>query len=126
MKMLLALALSFVSGVSAASATKWPEGKKAAVVLTYDDALDSQLDHAVPVLDAVGFKATFFLTGLKPAAVERWRAAAAEGHELGNHTVRHACPPSGPTADRSQTHPGIKTAVGSRRSTVARGVSTSA
>lgn len=103
MKTLLALALSLVCGVSAASATKWPGGAKAAVVLTYDDALDSQLDHAAPVLDAAGFKATFFLTGLKPSAIPRWRALAAGGHELGNHTVLHACPAFGPSADRSRS-----------------------
>ncbi|HYC98669.1 polysaccharide deacetylase family protein [Brevundimonas sp.] len=103
MKMLLAVALSVVCGVSAASATEWPGGAKAAVVLTYDDALDSQLDHAVPVLDAAGFKGTFFLTRLRPAAVPRWRALAAGGHELGNHTVLHACPASGPSADRSHS-----------------------
>lgn len=103
MKTLLALALSLVCGVSAASATKWPGGAKAAVVLTYDDALESQLDHAVPVLDAAGFKGTFFLTGLKPADVSRWRAVAAEGHELGNHTVLHACPASGASGDLSRT-----------------------
>ena len=103
MKTFLALALSLVCAVSAEAGTKWPGGAKAAVVLTYDDALDSQLDHAVPVLDAAGFKATFFLTGLKPAAIPRWRAVAAEGHELGNHTVLHACPASGPSADRSHS-----------------------
>lgn len=94
MKMLLALALSLVCGVSTASATKWPEGAKAAVVLTYDDGLDSQLDHAVPVLDAAGLKATFFLAGLKPADVPRWRAVGAAGHELANHTLFHPCPAS--------------------------------
>lgn len=103
MKRLLALALGLVWGVSAQAGTKWPNGAKAAVVLTYDDALSSQLDHAVPVLDAAEFKATFFLTGLKPAAVPRWRVVAAEGHELGNHTVLHACPPSGPSAERAGT-----------------------
>jgi peptidoglycan/xylan/chitin deacetylase (PgdA/CDA1 family) len=92
MKTLVALALSLVCGVSAASATQWPEGAKAAVVLTYDDALDSQLDHAVPVLDAAGFKGTFFLANVKVADVPRWRAAAAEGHELANHTIFHPCP----------------------------------
>ena len=95
MKTFVALALSFVCCVSATSAaTQWPNGTKAAVVLTYDDALTSQLDHAVPVLDAVGFKATFFLVGPKLADVPRWRAAAAEGHELGNHTIFHARPPA--------------------------------
>jgi peptidoglycan/xylan/chitin deacetylase (PgdA/CDA1 family) len=103
MKRLLALALSLVCGVPAASATKWPEGAKAAVVLTYDDALDSQLDHAVPVLDAAGLKATFFLTGLKLAAVPRWRAVGAAGHELANHTIFHPCPASNSSTDRRYT-----------------------
>ncbi len=38
-------------------------GKKCAVVFTYDDALDSQLDIAIPLLDYLGFKATFFIPG---------------------------------------------------------------
>ena len=79
---------------SQAQARQWPGGKRAAVVLTYDDALPSDLDIAIPTLDRAGLKGTFFLIGnaLAPDQIERWRAAAAEGHELGNHTVRHACP----------------------------------
>ncbi|MDE2181973.1 MAG: polysaccharide deacetylase family protein [Alphaproteobacteria bacterium] len=77
-----------------ALAGTWPDGKRVAVVLTYDDALPSQLDIAIPALDAAGLKGTFFLIGskLRPEDIARWRAAAAEGHELGNHTIRHACP----------------------------------
>lgn len=69
-----------------AVAGTWPDGKRAAVALTYDDALVSQLDMAVPALDAAGFKGTFFLIGSKiaPEQIARWRSAAAEGHELGN------------------------------------------
>ena len=91
MRALLAILLSLVCGVSAASATEWPKGAKAAVVLTYDDALTSQLDHAVPVLDRAGLKATFFLARVKRADVPRWRAAAARGHEMANHTIFHPC-----------------------------------
>jgi len=91
MKTLLAIFLSLACGLSAASATPWPNGARAAVVLTYDDALVSQLDHAVPALDAAGFKATFFLSNVKQADLARWRAVAAGGHELGNHTVFHPC-----------------------------------
>src|SRR5690606_39633949 len=40
----------------------WPEGRKAAVSLAYDDALDSQLDIAIPALDRYGFKGSFYLT----------------------------------------------------------------
>ena len=103
MKQLLALALGLVCAMPAAAGTNWPNGARAAVVLTYDDALDSQLDHAVPVLDAAGFKATLFLTGFRLAALPRWRAAAAEGHELANHTIFHPCPASINTGDRRYT-----------------------
>ena len=89
MKWLLALALSLVA--ASAHATDWPNGAKGVVVLTYDDALTSQLDNAVPALDAAGLKGTFFLSGPKLADVPRWRAVAAEGHELGNHTIFHPC-----------------------------------
>jgi len=77
--------------VPAAAQTRWPNGAKAAVVLTYDDALDSQLDHAIPTLDAAGLKGTFFLANVKEADVERWRTVAKGGHELANHTIFHPC-----------------------------------
>lgn len=103
MKTLLALVMSLICGVSAASATNWPGGAKAAVVLTYDDGLNSHLDHAVPALDAAGFKATFFLSGVKMADVPRWRAVAAAGHELANHTIFHPCPASSFSSDPRYT-----------------------
>src|SRR5687768_11180698 len=83
-----------------------PGGRKTAAVPTYDDSRASQLDIALPALDAVALKGTFFLLGsqIRPEQVERWRAAAAEGHELGNHTVRHACPQASyPPARRLDT-----------------------
>lgn len=85
------IALALALSAAPALANDWPNHARAAVALTYDDALDSQLDHAIPALDAAGFKATFFLSGVKQADVPRWRAAAAEGHELGNHTIFHPC-----------------------------------
>ena len=36
--------------------------KQCAVVLTYDDAIDQQLDNAEPVQDSLGLKATFYIT----------------------------------------------------------------
>jgi peptidoglycan/xylan/chitin deacetylase (PgdA/CDA1 family) len=68
--------------------------KKAAVVLTYDDAIDQHLDNAVPVLDSLGLKATFYITGYSSSIRKRmneWRKLAANGHELGNHTLYHPC-----------------------------------
>lgn len=76
-----------------AQTTPW-RGKKCAVVLTYDDGYDEQLDHAVPVLDSLGLKATFYLSAYFPAVKDRmdeWREVAANGHELGNHTLYHPC-----------------------------------
>jgi peptidoglycan-N-acetylglucosamine deacetylase len=71
----------------------WPQGKLAAIVLTYDDALPSQLDVAVPQLNAVRLKGTFFLDGDITAAEKlRWRAVQRAGHELGNHSYFHPCP----------------------------------
>lgn len=73
---------------------KWPDGKKAAVVFTYDDGLDGHLDVAVPQLDEFGFKGTFYCTGNSQSLYNRtdeWRAIAKNGHELGNHTLFHPC-----------------------------------
>lgn len=73
---------------------KWPNGKKAAVIFTYDDGLDCHLDVAVPQLDELGFKGTFFCTGNSQSLynrMEEWRAIAGNGHELGNHTLFHPC-----------------------------------
>ena len=85
------------------AAAEWPNGAKAAVVLSYDDALTSQLDRAVPALDRAGLKATFFLSNIKRGEVERWRSVARKGHELANHTVFHACPAKQYPADPRYT-----------------------
>jgi peptidoglycan/xylan/chitin deacetylase (PgdA/CDA1 family) len=70
----------------------WPKHKKAVIVLTYDDALQSQLDTAVPQLDSAGFKATFFLTGdINALTIPQWRKLAKKGFELANHTLFHPC-----------------------------------
>ena len=72
----------------------WPNGASAAVSLTYDDAIPSQLDHAVPALAQHGLVATFFLTGTSPtlqASPERYRALLSAGHELASHTMTHPC-----------------------------------
>lgn len=70
----------------------WPDHKKAVIVLTYDDALQSHLNVAIPQLDSVKLKGTFFLTGeLNNQTIPQWRKASKKGHELANHTVFHPC-----------------------------------
>ena len=72
--------------------SRWPGNRQAAIALTYDDALESQLDVAIPQLDAAGMKGTFFLMGRQVGRrVPDWRRAWEKGHELGNHTVNHPC-----------------------------------
>lgn len=80
--------------VSATAQFQWPAGKTAAVSLAYDDALPSQLDVALPQLNKAGLKASFYLPLAAPTLSSRladWRAAAAAGHELGNHSLFHQC-----------------------------------
>jgi hypothetical protein len=70
----------------------WPEGKKAAIVLTYDDGITSHLEVAIPQLDRAGYKGTFFIDGVMPEKeILLWREAGRNGHELANHTVYHPC-----------------------------------
>ncbi len=77
----------------------WPNGAKAAVVLSYDDGMDTHLDNAAPDLDAAGLEGTFFLPGQSESLARRlpeWRALAAHGHELANHAIFHPCLRNGP------------------------------
>jgi peptidoglycan/xylan/chitin deacetylase (PgdA/CDA1 family) len=67
---------------------QWPSGARAAVSLTYDDALASQLRYAAPVLEHHGLKATFFLSG---GGLAGFAAQARAGHELASHTLKHPC-----------------------------------
>jgi len=92
MKFLTILFLSFfVLGVHAQQII-WPHHKKAVIVLTYDDGLKSQLDNAVPTLEAAKLPATFFLIGdINNVNIPQWRALSKKGFELGNHTLYHPC-----------------------------------
>jgi len=90
---LVILLLFFVFTAYSQDNFSW-QNKKCAVVLTYDDALNVHLDNVIPLLDSLGFKATFYLPGIFPGFGERindWRSAAKKGHELGNHTLFHPC-----------------------------------
>ena len=73
---------------------QWPDKYKAAVSLSYDDSLSSQLDNSVPLLNKHQLKASFYLTLSSPTVSNRlaeWKAVAQSGHELGNHTLFHPC-----------------------------------
>ena len=64
----------------------WPDQNQAAISLTFDDGMASQLDIAVPMLDAHGLRATFY-----PIAgddyrqtLAPWQGVAEAGHEIGS------------------------------------------
>jgi peptidoglycan/xylan/chitin deacetylase (PgdA/CDA1 family) len=70
----------------------WPDGKRAALSLSFDDARQSQVDAGLALLDKHKVKATFYVV---PSAVERrlegWKKVVASGHEVGNHSLNHPC-----------------------------------
>lgn len=62
------------------------------VSLTFDDALNEHLDHAIPILNEWRLRGTFYghLAALAfGPRLDEWRQAARDGHELGNHTIFH-------------------------------------
>ncbi len=104
-KFLLALAGFAHFSCRAQDHTPW-NNKSCAVVLTYDDAIDVDLDNVIPALDSVGFKGTFYLIGSSDVVQKRmneWRKSAREGHELGNHSLFHPC--DGSIAGRTWVSP---------------------
>jgi peptidoglycan/xylan/chitin deacetylase (PgdA/CDA1 family) len=85
--------LLVISNNYAQSDQPW-QGKKCAVVLTYDDAIDQHLDNALPILDSLGLKASFYIIASSPSIRTRlneWKQLPVKGHELGNHTLFHPC-----------------------------------
>jgi peptidoglycan/xylan/chitin deacetylase (PgdA/CDA1 family) len=71
---------------------QWPDGKRVALSLSFDDGRASQVEGGVALLDRHGIKATFYVT---PSSVEArldaWKRVAAAGHEIANHSLNHPC-----------------------------------
>src|SRR3982751_5926104 len=73
----------------------FPNECRGAVSLTYDDALDAHLDHAMPDLEAAELRGTFYIPTRRENAwrtrPDEWKAAHGRGHEIANHTQYHPC-----------------------------------
>jgi sialate O-acetylesterase len=94
LNLIAAASLLLASRSSHAQTTNVWNNKQCAVVLTYDDAIDVDLDNALPALDSLGLRGTFYLIGSSAVVAKRlpeWRRAAQRGHELGNHALMHPC-----------------------------------
>ncbi len=77
------------------SPTLWPGDRTAAISLTFDDAMQTQIENAGPVLDKHNLRGTFFvITGSSGTWLQRaddWRRLASQGNEIASHTVTHPC-----------------------------------
>ncbi len=86
------LIYSTAAGQPSGTAFKWPDGKRVAVSLTFDDARLSQVDKGTALLDKYGIKATFYvLPGQVKERLDGWKKAVASGHEIGSHSLNHPC-----------------------------------
>jgi peptidoglycan-N-acetylglucosamine deacetylase len=70
----------------------WPNGKRVAVSLSFDDARASQMDVGLPVFDRYHAKITFYVNPPNLSQrLDAWKQAAAKGYEIGNHSMTHPC-----------------------------------
>lgn len=74
------------------SSFTWPEGKRAALSLSFDDARLSHPKVGKDLFRKLDAKATFYVvpSGMKNH-LDAWKEILADGHEIGNHTVFHPC-----------------------------------
>ena len=104
-------AAGLITPPAASQTFKWPEGKKMAISLTFDDARGSQATAGVPLLNEYGIKGTFYLV---PSAVQKqlegWKKAVASGHEMGtiHYTTLAVAILYGPGKRRSKPTPSTK------------------
>jgi peptidoglycan/xylan/chitin deacetylase (PgdA/CDA1 family) len=73
---------------------RWPQDRLAAISLTFDDGINSDLDFVGPILKKHHLPATFFVaTAMGPWEKRQpeWKQLALDGNELANHTVHHPC-----------------------------------
>ncbi len=100
---LIGIALGLIVGMGHAQAYQprtlqnkadfqWPDGKKMALCLTFDDARLSQPDLGIPLLDKYGVKATFYVSPENMLRrIDAWKRAVSNGHDIGNHSLLHPC-----------------------------------
>ena len=76
----------------------FPNNHRAAISLTYDDALPQHLDLVMPQLESFGLRGTFYIpTQSKGDSAwitrpQDWKTAVGRGrHEIANHTQYHPC-----------------------------------
>jgi peptidoglycan/xylan/chitin deacetylase (PgdA/CDA1 family) len=77
---------------NAGSDFHWPQSKRVAVSLSFDDGRASQVDVGVPLFDRYGAKVTFYVNpNNMKNRLDAWKSAARDGYEIGNHSASHPC-----------------------------------
>ena len=70
----------------------WPQGKRAALSLTFDDARASQMDIGLSLFERQHVRVTFYVSPKNLSLrLPRWQQAVLAGHEIGNHSLTHPC-----------------------------------
>ncbi len=73
--------------------SRFYQGASAAVSLEFDDSMNSQIEHALPLLNARKLRGTFFVNPGRDSHKKHrltWEIDMPKaGHELGNHTMNH-------------------------------------
>src|SRR5438128_502424 len=83
---------SFLLRGRAMKSFHWPDGRRAAVSLTFDDARLSQVDTGLGLFRKLGVRVTFFAQSAHiQERLAGWKQAVADKHEIGNRTVTHPC-----------------------------------
>ena len=71
---------------------RWPNGRRAAVSLSFEDARVSQIDTGLGLFKRQHVKVTFFVQAENiRKRLDGWKKAVADGHEIGNHSNTHPC-----------------------------------
>lgn len=83
-------------GIKESEVLKWPRGAKAAICLTFDDNLLSQLNFAIPKMEKYGYRGTFYIVAQWiddqakwEGCAKRWKKVYGMGHEIGCHSYSH-------------------------------------
>ena len=69
----------------------WPNKAQCAVSLSYDDSVPIHHQQVAPLLEKHGLRGTFYLSVATLESPDAWKKVAAQGHELGNHSLFHPC-----------------------------------
>jgi peptidoglycan/xylan/chitin deacetylase (PgdA/CDA1 family) len=76
------------------SENHWLEGFSGALSLTFDDGRPNQIEKAIPILNDLDLKSTFYVCPSGNDWAEKlspWIDVHKFGHEIGNHTISHIC-----------------------------------